>query len=562
MVSVKVLGALLLFLGGAASQAKSKKRQRSARLRSTDKSEIDHFVIEYGDGSNWYLGMVGQDGIDFGSATAPDMQFGLIEFSVLPIGNPFPAVSAVPGPPSTDGILGLNPGCIDDRGCPNGNDDVISTLVRSGSLKSYGFTMCHSEHGGGKLFLGLPQSQDAYPQGTSWFRLFPFQTQIQNKSEASRIWYTLAPPSDGSLSYLFFGGQVVGNVSAEELSKVSYIFDSGTMGLEIPPQAAHAVFGNISRSWLNSTVGQRVFKALNNGTLPSEEEMIQHLSSGDVNGLPLKAEDAAALGAMVPDFVMQVQGANLTVSGATYLYQDTDCAGTYSVSWREGDPSAGTVAIGGTSFLWGKTVTHDVSDATAPRLGVLDAAGSCTVDYSQNGQILEMGGSQGQILTAGVYTTKVSLGNPVQTFTVQLDTGSDDLLLQSSDCAEFNMSCVRFHWSRSNRMNFTSTHICNATPADNLNEHALAEKPQLNVSAAQFERFASQSLQPRWQCEAQRKACGKLSLFNAAASSTFEAVPKGSNVPSLSYAHPAPEMNKSGLTCEACPSKPEFVFFA
>jgi len=535
-------------------------------LRSGDPGEIDHFVIEYGDGSNWYLGVVGQDHIDFGFASAAKMQFGLLEFCVAPVGNVFPTDPAHPGPPSSDGIMGLNPGCIDDAECPDGNDDVISALVRSGSLKDYGFTMCHSEHDGGKLFLGLPQNQDTYPHGTQWFSLFPFSAQIRNKSEATRIWYTLAPPSDGSLSYLFLGGELVGHVSAQELSTVSYIFDSGTMGLEVPPQAAKAVFRHIARAWLSSTVGQRVFKALNDGTLPSVGDLTYLLKNGQATRLAMKAEDATVLGRMVPDFVMQVQGANLTVSGTTFLYQDTDCATTYSVSWRKGDPVSGTLAIGGTSFLWGKTVTHDVSNPLVPRLGVLDAAGSCSIDYSQSGQILEIAGSRGQVLTAGVYTTTVSLGNPAQVFTVQLDTGSDDFLVQGSGCAQFNMSCVEFRWGKSNVMDFTSTHICDSNAADAFNERVLSKWPQMQVSTNQFEIFASQNLQPRWHCEAQRKACGQLSVFDISASSTFEAVPKGSSIPVISFAHPAPEMNTSGLKCQTCPQRiperSELILFA
>lgn len=560
MGSIKVLSALLLSIGGAAYSQKARRRHTSARLWSSTAREADHFVIEYGDGSNWYLGVVGQDGIEFGSATAPDMQFGLIEFSVQPIGNPFPDFPDDLGPPSTDGIMGLTPGCIDNAGCPNGNDDVISTLVKSGSLRQHGFTMCHSEHGGGKLFLGLPHSDSTYPRGTRWFPLFPMSTQIEHSDEG-RDWYTLAPPSDGSASYLWFGEALVGNVSAEELTTVSYIIDSGTMGVEIPQQAAGQVFGRVARAWLSSTVGRRVFQEANNGTLPSEEELASQLASGDVSTIPMAAEDAAVLGAMVPDFAMSLQGANITVSGSTFLYRDTDCAATYSVSWREGDLSSGTVAIGGTSFLWGKTVTHDLSNPQAPRLGVLGSAGSCDVDYSQSGRIIEMEGSQGQVLNAGVYTAKVSLGKPAQVFTVQLDTGSDDLLVQGSGCAEFNMSCVEFQWSSNPTLiNFTSTGVCETTDADIRNEKVLEDHPQLEVPVGEFEQFATQNLEPRWQCSAQRKVCGELSLFNTSASSTFQAVPKGAVMPTLSYVHPAPDMNRSGVRCAACPHRSTGAF--
>jgi hypothetical protein len=67
--------------------------------------------------------------------------------------------------------MGLTPGCWSSANTCEGNEtDIISSLVRAGSISGYTYTMCHNENGG-KLFLG-PASE--YPDDTMWFPIFPF----------------------------------------------------------------------------------------------------------------------------------------------------------------------------------------------------------------------------------------------------------------------------------------------------------------------------------------------------------------------------------------------------
>jgi len=198
----------------------------------------------------------------------------------------------------------------------------------------------------------------------------------------------------------------------------------------------------------------------------------------------------------VPDFVMRTSGTNITIAGATFLYEDTKCADSYSVSWFPGYDDGSmyaTVGIGGTAFLFGKTITHDVSDVEAPKLGILNAAGACERDYSQDNQIVEMSGSKAEILQVGVYTAEVLLGNPPQKFTIQLDTGSDDLLVMSSGCVGFDAEYVEFGYTsrQPGVMKFTSTGKCGERDSGSLNDAALEGKPQEGVSFGEFEYFAA-----------------------------------------------------------------------
>ena len=148
-------------------QSESRKdntHHRRTRIIKTAEGVPDNCFLAYGDGSSWHLGVYGEDQINFGGAVGTQ-EVCLIEMESEPIGN-----SVGNGPTLSDGIMGLNPGCnYGETSCVGNETDVISSLVRSGDISSYEFTMCYNETGG-KLFLGPGE----YPEDTMWFPTFPF----------------------------------------------------------------------------------------------------------------------------------------------------------------------------------------------------------------------------------------------------------------------------------------------------------------------------------------------------------------------------------------------------
>ena len=132
------------------------------------------------EGDDFYLGVVGQDEVNMGGATGM-LQVCLVELLSNPITNSI----GFSGPSVGDGIMGLQPGCHNDDTtgyCYQNETDAISSLVKSGAISSYQFTMCYKETGG-KLFLGPGQ----YPESTAWFPTLSFKATDKNSDNGCKF---------------------------------------------------------------------------------------------------------------------------------------------------------------------------------------------------------------------------------------------------------------------------------------------------------------------------------------------------------------------------------------
>jgi len=248
----------------------------------------------------------------------------------------------------------------------------------------------------------------------------------------------------------------------------------------------------------------------------------------------------------------------------------------YGATWRpklmsQVIKSGDTVAIGGTSFLWGKTITYRRSTAlTGVQLGVLGQAGDCSTDYSYKNAIIPMRGSKAQVLDVGVYTAEVSLGTPAQTFTVQLDTGSGELLLLKAGCGKFGPECfnvARFQDDRVMvivRSPYDEGSPCQGEADAIINYEACKGKdfccsihtsPQgptpaectqgVTASLEDFENFAYGELQANHSCAPTRAECGDLRVYTPPASSP---------IPAASWVHPPLDEPLPPVVCEGSPN--------
>lgn len=122
------------------------------------------------------------------------------------------------------------------------------------------------------------------------------------------------------------------------------------------------------------------------------------------------------------------------ITGVSFLSEiTTNCSGRYVLAWQ---PTPGKFAFG-TSYMMGKTLQFDAENL---KIKVLQHSKDCTIDYGQNFggnhpiHPIQLSGTRSQILLTGVITEEVYLGRPPQKFTVQMDTGSQDFLLNTKEC--------------------------------------------------------------------------------------------------------------------------------
>merc|ERR1712194_721211 len=255
--------------------------------------------------------------------------------------------------------------------------------------------------------------------------------------------YTSVGPSDGSPVVFSMGDTYLHNVTADDWTNSYSFFDTGTGGLWIPRPLYAPVFEIVVKSiFANAECGQKWATAGH-----SEQQLSQGIEKyPDIaKGFTLKnVELAACAMPLIPDFTVQMGShGNISVLGSTFLYETSPGSNVFAISWQAIDDEMFKF---GTSAHWRNIWQYDVSNKEAPVLNFLGRAGDCAADYSEGQKYsMEVSGVSGQVLgiNTGVYTAEVNIGTPPQKFQVQLDTGSQDLLVYSQACSLFGLdSCM------------------------------------------------------------------------------------------------------------------------
>mmetsp|Transcript_15731 Transcript_15731/g.21041 ORF Transcript_15731/g.21041 Transcript_15731/m.21041 type:complete len:555 (+) Transcript_15731:78-1742(+) len=493
-----------------------------ARLNKQDSlSDLqlgDYFSEAYASGESWFVGLLASDMVNFGSAVAR-AKVGLMTSGSLPIGNFYPWPE---GMSTTDGILGLARGCFGD--CGEEYTDTVSNLVRGGALSAHVFTMClvdgaTNPEGGGALFLG--PSDKGLPEGT-----------VKIPVSATGM-YFVQPPSQGTVN-ITLGDKLLKQYSPEEW--IYPIVDSGTGGLSMPQELLNGVVEEAKNIASNQCKAQ-----CQNIDIELYNDLSQHFPKSC----------AVCINTAMPDFVADLgSDKKLEVSGSTLFYETTPCSGEYSNSWSPGALTFGTAS------LYGKNVQFNAEEGYIAFMG--DANG-CEVNYSEGGNHrTTLSGVEGQVLSPGigVITADIHVGTPPQKFVVQMDTGSQDLLLYADTCMLYGINpeednipsqdnsfrtcfavASSFEGSYLEYFSDESHHPCFPNNACYNYTKPLLDELQLSYhqgdggfcpSNSYLEGFplsefskAITVLQPYSSCNANREYCGEANYFRYKDSSTF-----------------------------------------
>lgn len=567
-----------------ATRSRSRQRQRRTyrqrrKRRASGHDGATYFTEAYGDGFSWFTGVIADDELHIAGATGKG-QFGLLQMGAGNIGNSYPMDN---GPSVDDGIMGLAPGCL-DTACKHVTDPV-SSLVDDGVISKHVFTMCFDDgsEGGGMIYFGQPDA--SLLAGARRFPLQPVPRAAQSES------YEFEAPISSTHSLKTASAEApivfnVGHVAIASMTSMDFdagqsFIDTGTGGLMVPDFMWPAICDAVTLAlWENPSIAD-IFQE------ESADWLYNALLSGELV-LTLDPNQAKLVQEAVPDFWFEVPTVgNITVSGSTFFFQTTPCSGAYWMSWGPG--GGGTSFAFGTAFLWGKTVLFDHSDPLAPSFWLLGAAAGCKTDYSEKGYKMPIYASKSQALNGdvGAYTAEIALGSPPQKLVVQLDTGSQDLLVYQKSCVSLGLpdcmdrtcqSCfyvipinaleiVMVPWSPyadyygpgSAGVELSSACMSYIKPLlDALNATGHARNMSVpgmwylgNFSIPAFQQAAEQTMLPWAYCGASRAACGRLRVFDPSKSETFSMVPSGARLPLIS-AHAPPTFVDPGLQCSVC----------
>jgi len=389
-------------------------------LQSDDNLKLGDFIFEeYGTPGSWTIAQLGSDEMHFGGVMA-NVMVGLITKAGVPIGNLDEGIS------TADGIMGLCPGNFALSPSDNDNTDVISTLVKDEVISEHVLTVCLNKdpdgpEGAGKLYLGPSRDQH-------------IMNEFLINREHNNYGYAIDIPK-GVLSVpMKLGEKLLTTMETVDWENFKPIVDSGTGGLALPFESVSDMAASFSKV-LNPILSQDC-KHCNLTTTA----FFNLANPQTKNGKGIEGLCAECILKKMPNLSVHIGNNPLEVMGHTFLFKKKSCADTYFIAWY---PSPHFIF--GTAFMMGKTVQFDVKRWT---FRVLEHSVGCTDDHSENvlgNHPIQLSGTKSQILSPliGVITAEVELGTPrigtqQQKFVVQMDTGSQDLLLNMDGCGLYS----------------------------------------------------------------------------------------------------------------------------
>lgn len=527
---------------------RSRARGGGPKTQVIAEHDAEYFQQGYGQLEwSWFTGVVVTDTVSLAGVSAEGQRFGLVQMGNMPIGNAYPD----DGPSSDDGIMGLLPGCLkpDSAACKKSENatDVIANLYFSGSLSEYAFTIClhDSEEGGGMMWLGA--SSSPLPEGSVEV---PLQFDY---------YYQLVPPAgEPDIPFYFGAPEPLFTVGAGEYDTLfaNGLIDSGTNGLGMPPYAFNQTWGALVSIWqADSDIAE---------ILPEVEKS---WFAEEAVAVAIPSEIAQKMSRLVPDLIFALGDANVSVLGSSLMYQTTPCSGEYAAAWYPNSDNSWGL---GSAFFYGRTLRFDLTVKT----GFHTATGTltmipddkCEANYGEHGQGTAVSGVPGQVLGVGTMTAVVSLGEPPQDFVVQLDTGSQDLMVYQDTCMLVGLGAyegclvvlgepplfeVVLGAQPPDAPAYLSPPECSAYLSsmmealglnDSLPQSVWAPIPVINSVISKY-------LKPWQKCDGDRIFCGTGADFNTSASQSLE--PK--NFPQFVFAQDPPP-GSGEVECQLCNS--------
>jgi len=451
------LAAAILLINAIASDSTANFVQRDLQSEDDNVKLGELFAESYGGSApTWVLGVLGSDEINFGGARST-VKVGLITKASDPVGNLYQNIS------TTDGIMGLAMGNFVTNYYSNDNTDTISELVREGVISYHVFTMCLTDDpddpdDAGKLYLGPPQHDPdvmmEIPLSTcsNYGHSYPIDASPDVSSVTlkigdtilktyTRMEWILLNDKTATREYLdSWNEQTEDELNEYTVNDPSYFcgyhpyVDSGTGGLSLP-FTEHKFFE------LLSPILKPILKQCDKCTVSVTEFSID---ANPLQGNGVNEKCAMCVLKKMKNFTAEFTaklGPNRTlkVDGKTFLTKKTnDCSSRYILAWYPGMKTRGNLAFG-TAFFMGKTLQFDATNLT---IRELQPSKDCDINYGQsfggNHPIhpIQLSGARSQLLLPqiGVITANVRIGTPPQKFTVQLDTGSQDLSINAKNC--------------------------------------------------------------------------------------------------------------------------------
>jgi len=391
------------------------------------------FSQGFGTGFSWLLGYVGMDTATISGKHFDGAYMGFAQMGSVNIGNIYPDAG---GYSSDDGILGMRPGCLyknADSKCET-FQDLLSVMAASGGIAERTHVTCwNKDQTAGKLFMGRVTS-DPGAGSAQPIPLKPFWDPATKAGTGA--YYTPAKLSDGETVTFTVGGKTLGAYNATKYNALvddhKVLLDTGTDGFGMPDDLFEVVFEAIFTAWAASDQARAAIAATSGVTV--DDVTIEFLAENgyDVlrgDGLMMSPEQAATLSSLVPDVVTDWgEGKALTVSGRSFLYETTPCSGVYKASWYLYDELAF-----GNALNVGRSILLNTADLINPFVQDYGEAGDCS-DAGLGEVAAELTGYPGLAQAAGTILAHISLGTPPQKFELQLDSGSQQLILYASGC--------------------------------------------------------------------------------------------------------------------------------
>jgi len=458
------LAAAILLINAIASDSTANFVQRDLQSEDDNLKLGELFSESYGGSAppyTWVLGVLGSDEINFGGARST-VKVGLITKASDPVGNLYERIS------TTDGIMGLTPGNFVNNNLPNDNTDTISELVREGVISYHVFTMCLTDDpddpdDAGKLYLGPPQHDPDVMMEVplsnciNYGHEYPIDASSDVSSVTLKIgdnilktytrmeWNVLNQITLTRENLDFLNEQTEDELNESIAKDPTYLcgghpyVDSGTGGLSLP-------FTERDYFEFVSPILEPILKQCDKCTVNVDEFFID---ANPLTGNGVNERCAMCMLKKMKNFTAEFTaklGPNRTlkVDGKTFLTKKTnDCSSRYIAAWVPGSETRADLAFG-TAFLMGKTLQFDATNQT---IRELQPSKDCDINYGQsfggNHPIhpIQLSGTRNQLLSpqVGTITATVRLGTPPQKFTVQLDTGSQDLLINAKNCMLYHI---------------------------------------------------------------------------------------------------------------------------
>lgn len=572
--------------------------RETATVHSKSSTHASTWIGSFGSGFSYTFGYTAKDAITVAAKSTP-VEFALMQMASVDLTNIWPKPD---GYSQGDGIIGLSPGCYLSPSCEGGPTDVLSQLAKDGVISERTFTVCLNKNAtSGKLHLGHSSKDGA--AATNPVPLQPLT--------ATAYHYSLAPLLSGENLTIKLGETVLESIDAETANVAikdgSVYHDTGGTQMTMPGTIFTMLVGELFKIWDTDPTATAALKSMNVPIDGSERynSLVNALQNGP------SSADVAALVDKVPDLVTDIgEGRIITVRGHTFIAQHTECSGTYEIAWVGCGEDCHEMIWGGITNA-GMVKMINTANPAKPIYTEFGEAGDCS-DESYGEVSLPLASYPGLLAFSGIMTTEIQMGTPPKTFHVQVDTGSERLILLADECYMYGLqscqgrenpmcnSCISVDdygtqkgigikpfYSKNNNASLPTPTFGNLTELDlqpkecndyfkPFVDHVLesggvvpepGEAPYTllgtfkdeskNLVTVQNPFFVmdgiAKTMKPYSKCAESRRTCNKGQVYVHMESSTFKPLPEGSEVHKMPFQEPPEFKPEPPIKCTTCP---------